>query len=178
MTIDELTKIDSSFTESGFIAKVDNTFIMLLTAIMTDNLDRVKHKISNELYEKYFNILKELNSNNERQMYDELNVKSSEINNIEQIDDKYVIQVLLISRYMDYIVDKTTGEYISGVNDSRVEKENLLTFEKKINAQMEGSARKCPGCGSNVNANSSGKCEYCGAIYDTENYDWVLTKVE
>lgn len=175
MTIDELIKEDSSFSESGFIAKVDNTFIMLLTAIMTDNMRRVEHKLSPELFEKYKKMVEGLNQNNERQMYDELNVKSTSIESIEKLEDKYVIKVLLTSRYMDYIVDKSSGDYKSGVNDHRVEKDNYLTFEKKISAKSEGAAKYCPGCGANVDANSTGVCPYCGATYDTANYDWILT---
>ena len=45
MTIKELENKDKSFTEASFISKVDNTFIMVLTAIMTDNIERVSHKV-------------------------------------------------------------------------------------------------------------------------------------
>ena len=36
---------------------------------------------------------------------------------------------------------------------------------------------KCPGCGANINANYSGKCEYCGTTYDTVKYDWILEDI-
>lgn len=177
MTIDDLIKEDSNFSESGFIAKVDNTFIMLLTAIMTDNIKRVEHKISSDLFNKYKGVLDELNKNNERQMYDELNVKSTSIQSIEKENNKYVIKVLLTSRYMDYVVDKKTGDYKRGINNQRVEKDNYLTFEKIINAKDEGVVKTCPGCGANVDFNSSGVCNYCGATFDTQNYDWILTDI-
>ena len=117
MELKELIKEDSTFSESSFLAKVDNTYIMLLSAIMTDNLPKVKHKLSANLYEKYNDFLKELNSNNQQQLYDELNVKSSEIISIVKTSEKYIIEVKLISRYMDYQIDKNTKEYISGIND-------------------------------------------------------------
>ena len=124
MELKELIKEDSTFSESSFLAKVDNTYIMLLSAIMTDNLPKVKHKLSSTLYEKYNGFLKELNSNNQQQLYDELNVKSSEIISIDKTSEKYIIEVKLISRYMDYQIDKTTKKYISGINDHRIEKTN------------------------------------------------------
>ena len=177
ITLEELQKKDSTFNESGFKAKVDNIFIMLHSAIMIGNLDRVRHKLSDELIDKYEKLIKDLNSKNMRQMYDEINVKSTEIRSITENEDKYIIEVLLVSRYMEYIVDKTTRKFISGINDHRIEKENLLTFTKKIHAKDEASARKCPGCGANIDANSSGKCAYCGTIYDTVNYDWILEDI-
>ncbi|MBR2840794.1 MAG: zinc-ribbon domain-containing transport protein [Bacilli bacterium] len=177
MTVEQLIQKDNSFSESGFISKVDNTFIMLLSAIMTDNMPRVKHKISDELYNKYTNYVNELNSKNTRQMYDELNVKSTHINEITEDEENYIIKVLLVSRYMDYLADKTTFKLISGNNTSRVEKDNILTFKKRKNAQTESSARVCPSCGANIDANSTGICPYCGSSYNTESYDWILTDI-
>lgn len=177
MTIEDLAIKDNTFSESGFISKVDNTFIMLLSAIMTDNMPRVKHKLSNNLYNRYVEYINTLNSKNQRQMYDELNVKSTNIEDISEDENNYIIKVLLISRYMDYKVDKETLKFIEGNNKSRVEKNNHLTFIKKKNAKEESSARICPGCGANIDANNTGICPYCGASYDTYNYDWILTEI-
>lgn len=174
MTIQELIQKDNTFSESGFLAKVDNTYIMILTSIMTENLKRVDHKVGNELYQQLTEKLNKLQSQNEIQMYDELNVKDSSIISIEDKDTYYEIKVNLISRYMDYKIDKTTREYKSGNNQSRIEKSHILTFRKKKNANREGISRKCPGCGASINANSTGICQYCGTIYNTEDYDWVL----
>ena len=178
MGIEDLINKDSTFSESAFISKVDNIYIMLLSAIMMNDMEKVKHKLSSELYNKYFDLVDNLNKNNQRQMYDELNVKSTKILSINETDDKYIIEVLLISRYMDYIIDKTTLKYISGINNKRVEKENYLTFEKLKNTKKELSVRKCPGCGVSIDVSSTGKCVYCGSTYDTINYDWILTDIK
>lgn len=178
MELKELIKEDSTFSESSFLAKVDNTYIMLLSAIMTDNLPKVKHKLSSTLYEKYNDFLKELNSNNQQQLYDELNVKSSEIINIDKTPEKYIIEVKLISRYMDYQIDKTTKEYISGINDHRIEKTNYLTFEKLINAKDSGVIKKCPGCNASIDSNRTGICPYCGTSFNLVDYDWILTALD
>ena len=178
MEIKDLIDKDNTFSESAFISKVDNIYIMLLSAIMMDDIEKVKHKLSNGLYEKYLNLVSDLNNKNQRQMYDELNVKSTKILSIKDDSDKYIIDVLLVSRYMDYIIDKNTLKYISGINDRRVEKENILTFEKLKNAKNELYSRKCPGCGANIDASCTGKCVFCGSTYDTINYDWILTDIK
>ena len=38
-------------------------------------------------------------------------------------------------------------------------------------------AKVCPGCGAPVNVNSNGVCEYCGTVYNTEDYDWILIDI-
>ena len=176
--LDELIKLDSTFTESGFKTKVDNIFVMLHTSLMTDNLKRVAHFISDKVYKEFDDRLQQLNNNNQRQMFDELNVKSTDIENVEITDDKYIITVKLISRYLDYITDKISGEYISGNNYERVEKTNILRFEKLRSAEKQSSVRFCPNCGHPMDVNKSGYCEFCHSTYNQENYDWVLTNID
>ena len=177
MMINELIEKDTTFSQSSFIAKVDNTFIMLLSSIMMKDIDRVKHKISDDVYNIYKNYVNELNKNNEIQMYDELNVKSTEILNITETDSKYIIEVLLISRYMDYVIDGTTRQYKRGINTQRIEKNNYLTFEKLKDTKQQGAIKKCPGCGASIDFNNTGICEYCLTSYNTKDYDWILTNI-
>ena len=176
--MEELIKLEESFNEGMFITKVNNIFVMLHTAIMLDNLDRVRHFISDKLENKYELLLKEYRDNNLKQMYDELNVKDTEILNIEIIENKVSIKVKLISRYMDYFVDKDTLEFKSGINDRRIQKTNYLTFEKCLDAKYDNIVRKCQNCGASIDVNSDGKCKYCRSIYNVEKYDWILTDIE
>ena len=176
--MDELLKYDKEFSESKFKTKVDNVFVMLHISYMTKNLDRVKHFLSDDVYKKYKDKLNELNNMHVIQMYDELNVKSTEIVDVNVMEDKFVIKVMLISRYMDYLINDTTREFVSGNNSSRVERTNYLTFEKIRDYKDQGYARKCPGCGANIDVNNSGKCTYCGAIYNNQDYDWILVDIE
>lgn len=79
---------------------------------------------------------------------------------------------------MNYIINLNDGSYVSGNNNSRIQVDYMLTFTKKVNVMKQGIARKCPGCGAPMNINESGKREYCGAIYNLDDYDWILTKLE
>ena len=175
--LDELITLDPTFTESSFKTKVDNIFVMLHMSLMTNNMKRVDHFISDEVYEEFTNRLNVLNNNNERQMFDELNVKSTDIIKVVITPNKYIITVRLISRYMDYVIDKESSNFKRGNNTSRIEKENILIFEKNINAKVQGLVRFCPNCGHPMDVNKSGYCEYCHSTYNQENYDWVLTSI-
>ena len=173
----ELLEIDSAFNENMFISKVNNIFVMLHSAIMMDDMNRVRHFISTELENKYDNILNDLNSKNLRQMYDELNVKSTNIESVNITNDKIIINVLLVVRYMDYLVNKDTLEYVSGINDRRIEKRYHLVLEKTIGNNYNSIIRKCPSCGASIDINNSGECKYCHSIFNTEKYDYVLTSI-
>lgn len=173
-----INEYDFSLENSMFLSKVDNIIILLYSGIMFDDLNRVKHKITDELFQKYQSILDNNNNNNVRQMYDELNVKSSSIVDIKKTEDKIIVKVNLICRYIDYLTNKTTLEYISGNNKTREEHQLLLTLEKNINSKDLSVSMHCPGCGSPANINAYGVCSYCGARFNTEAFDYVLTNIE
>lgn len=178
MTVEEFKNIDNTFNESMFISKINNIFIKLLSSIMLDQLDDIKHFVSDDVYKWAEDIVNDRKKNNYRQMYDELNVKRTEIREIEVNESVYTIKVFLQSRYMDYIMNLSNGSIVSGDNTSRIQVDYWLTFNKKVKVNNQGIARKCPGCGAPINVNASGKCEYCGATYNQEDYDWVLTQLE
>lgn len=174
---EDIIKLDPNFSEAKFKTKVDNIFVKLHIGIMKKNIEDVRHFISDNIYEKYSNYIKGLASKNYTQMYDELNVASTDIQNTEIKDGKIIIKVCIKSRYMDYILDMNTRRVVSGVNTRRVEKLNYLTFEKKIGALSQENARKCPACGANIDVNNIGKCAYCGTIYNLQDYDYILTDI-
>lgn len=168
----------NEFNESMFKTKVDNIFVKLFTSIMKGDLSDVDHFISDKVKNKYMPYINELKSRNERQMYDELNVKDTKILSRKELDDKEVIEVEIISRYMDYIIDIDSGETIKGDDTRRIEKRNILVFEKKNDTKDIKLVRKCPGCGASISVNTSGKCDYCGTIYNLEDYDYILTDIQ
>lgn len=165
------------FNEAMFKTKVDNIFVKLYTCIMKGNLTDVRHFISEELYNNYINKINELISHNKRQVYDEINVKNTMIINRKILEDKEIIDVEIVSRYMDYIIDINTGDLISGDDTRRIERRNILRFEKKLNTKDFGIVRKCPGCGASINVNNTGKCEYCDTIFNLDDYDYILVSI-
>lgn len=178
MTLAEYKSMDPTFNESMFITKVNNIFVKLFTSIMMDKLNEVDHFVSDEVLQYAQGVLNNAKNQGCRQMFDELNVKDSQIVNVEVKQDVYEIKVFLQSRYMDYIINLSNGSVISGDDTRRIKVDYNLTFTKKIEVKEQGITRKCPTCRAPLSVNTSGVCEYCGSIYNQEDYDWVLTKLE
>ena len=175
--MNEILKYDPEFTESKFKTYADNVFIQLHLALVTKELENVKHFLSDEVYNIYSQRLNELNSKHLIQMYDEINVAQTDILEYKVTNTDMIIKVFIVSRYLDYLMGED-GNYVSGDQDVRSERANYLTFTKKINHLETGSVRKCPGCGASIDVNASGKCAYCGTIYNLKDKDWVLTSIE
>lgn len=175
--MNEIIKQDYNFNEATFKSYVDNIFVKIYSAIMYDELDTVKHFMNDTVYENFKAKLDDLNKRNIRQMYDELNVKSTEIINFELTETEFIITVKLISRYLDYYLNKETGDFVSGDTDTRVEKENIIKLSKKRDFLTQKLARKCPGCGASIDVNNKGICSYCGQTYNLDDYDYIITSI-
>ena len=174
---EEIIKYDSDFTEATFLTKVDHIYMMILESIMDKNLDEVKHYLSDEDYNQLNVFVDDYKSRNVTRIFNETNVKTSNIVNYEIVDNKINIKVNLISRYMDYFIDED-GNFISGVNDHRIEKNHTIVFTKRLDAKKLNEARPCPSCGHSLNINESGICPYCKQIIDMSNYDYIVTYID
>ncbi len=174
---EELLKVDPNFDESMFLSKADHIFIMLLDAIMERDLSSVRHYLSDEIFERYNTLVQNYLKEKKIRLFDEMNVKSTQIRNIKVENGLITIEVNLTSRYMDYYVDED-GNYLFGTNDHRIEKENHITFTKKVGAKELGSARRCPSCGNTLDINHTGVCPYCNSTIDMSDYDYIITGLE
>lgn len=174
--MNEILKYDQDFSESKFITYVNNVFIQIYTSLMTKEIENIKHFVTDEVYHRLEQKINSLNKLGLIQMYDELNVAQTNILSYQVEENKMIIQVRILSRYLDYFVD-LEGNYVSGNRDSRVTKNYDLTFTKKINYEKVGTVNKCPGCGASIDVNATGICPYCGTVYNQEDKNWVLSSM-
>lgn len=169
---------DKSIDNSMFKTKVDNIFVQLYTGLSNGDLKDVDHKISDNVYKIYKDKVDNDKKDNLKHVFGELNVTSTEILSVDDSSDKIIVKVRLVSKYMDYYVNKDTLEFVKGNNKSKDVHYNTLTFMKNKNAKDIKESLYCPGCGKAANVNESGCCKYCGAIFNTEDYDYVLTDIQ
>ncbi len=175
--IEEIQKYDKDFDEAKFLTKVDHIFIMILTAIMENDISSVKHYLDEDVYNHFNEMVKQYEKENVVRLFDEMNVKSTDIIDYEVNEDSISIRVNLVSRYMDYFIDEN-GEFASGINDHRVELNHEIIFTKNLKVKELDELRRCPGCGHSLDINASGLCPYCGQTIDMSKYDYIVSKID
>ena len=174
--IEEIKKYDYDFTEATFYTKVDHIFIMLLSAIMENDLSSVKHYLSEKLYNKYNKIVNTYIDDHVIRLFDEMNVKSTDIVDYSVEDNVLNITVKLVSRYMDYFINED-GEFVSGTDDHRLEISHRIVFTKKLDTKELKEVRRCPYCGHSLDINASGLCSYCNQTINMSEYDYIVTEI-
>ena len=173
---DEIKKYDEDFDLAHFYTKVDHIFTMILSAIMERDTSNVKHYLSNEIYEDYNKLINSYIEDKKIRLFDEMNVKSTDIIDVYKNNYGINIVVKLVSRYMDYFIDEE-GKYINGINDHRIEVDHEIVFTKKLDTKELKEVRKCPSCGNSLDINVTGVCPYCKQTIDMSNYDYIVTKI-
>lgn len=169
----QLLKYDTNFSEGMFITNIDNMFIQILSSMMHKSIDDIRHFVNDEIFSNLNSRVEYLKNNKYIQFYDELNVKNTEILEVIETENSFQINVKLNARYMDYILD-SSAKIIKGQDKSRIEVPYYLTFEKNKVFKELGEARMCQGCGASMNINHSGKCNYCGTIFNLDERNWIL----
>lgn len=177
MTVQEFKEYDHSFDGTNFITKVNNIIVKYFNSITLNEIDKVDHFVGDKVFETGKRIIKDAEDNGCVHMFDELNIRGTNINSIDMDENAYYIHVRTELLYMDYMLDKKTGKLVSGDNSKRTSHLMIMTFKKNRNATEQTLVRTCPTCGASLNTNNTGICEYCHTVYDQENHDWVLEEI-
>lgn len=171
MTVEELVKIDSNFNSALFISKANNMIKKVYNAVTLQELPKVDHFISDEVYSRFFQEMEYASSNGCHLFYDEVNVDSV-IRDIQMIDDTYVISVNATCKYLKYCLD-VQGNFVSGSDKNRITVVHQVIFKKKKN-NTDMTTNRCRGCGFTYNIQDNGICPSCGRVYDLEEIDYYI----
>lgn len=176
--LDNLLKEDKDYSDSKFKSKVENEFVQIKLSMVTGKTEKIRHFVSDEIYDMIVQKVKKDVEDNRIQLYDELNVANIQILNIKELEDRFEIHVSVLSKAYEYYIDRTTRQYISGDKTDRTERYTNIVFSKMKNAKNLNVLRKCPTCGAIIDVNANGVCSYCKSIFNLQNYDWIITSME
>lgn len=174
---------DPNFNKEEFIANSKNLFIRLQQAWTERDWETIRAFETESLFEQHKNQLQGYINNNQINVMDRICVNYAHLYGYRQEGDKEILTVRLNSRMQDYIIDATTKEVLRGNKFEEKVNTYLLTFIRKNGVKTkEGTAElnttNCPNCGAPTIITSSGRCEYCGSIITTGEYNWVLSNLQ
>lgn len=176
----KLKAIDPMFNKEEFLSFARSTFVKLQEAWSARDWSVIRTFESNELFEQHQKQLQRFIDNNQINKMEQICVKSVSLYSFEQTGDKEVLKVTLSSKMIDYIVDATTDKILKGDRTTVRHSTYRLTFIRKAGVKTKAgtsdvNTTNCPNCGAPTQITSSGKCEYCGSVITTGEYNWVLS---
>ena len=180
----KLRERDPLFSEAAMLSKVENLFMTMQLAWCKQNYEPVRPFLSNALFEQQAKQLKDKVARDEKNVSSEIAVLQSKLESYSTDGHNEYLNVWMRIKMKDYLVKISDPTKIISGDTNR-------TYHLDFRWQMTRSAGgitdaatdavktgECPSCGANININQSGKCQFCGAVVSTTEYDWVLAKID
>ena len=128
---EEIKKYDEDFDLAHFYTKVDHIFIMILSAIMERDISKVKHYLSNNVYEEYNKLInsyiedKKITNNQGKEVF----AKMIEENiTPQEIVKKYGMEVIEDDNLIDALVSEVISENQKAIEDYKNGRTNMLDY--------------------------------------------------
>lgn len=174
---------DPDFNKEEFVAWSKNLFVKLQQAWTARDWSTIRVFETESLFEQHKNQLQGYINNNQINVMDRICVNYAHLYNYRVEGDKEILTVRLNSRMEDYIIDADTKKVLKGEKGLDRFNTYLLTFIRKNGVKtkpgtIEVNTTNCPNCGAPTQITSSGKCEYCGSVITTGEFNWVLSNLE
>lgn len=169
--------IDTKDETKELIGQVREIYLKLYNGIMNKDLSNVKKYLSMELYHEYNNLINNLYGPKEKQMYEDIEIVSTRILKTEEINDKKIITISLVSKYKNYIINTETDKVTAGNCERKVEKDNIITLVKFLDDSNIKILVECSNCGATIDISENEECEYCHTINKKDDIEFVFTSL-
>lgn len=182
----KLVKIfDNKFSIDGFKEKVNKTYIYLTKAWLSEDMKPARKFVTSGLYNRYrvqLELMKNENIRNtmkNERILDLTLVASEKTNSLETIHVKLKAE----ARDKNVSRDLTQSEQEDILSSSPIESYvEIWSFLRKPGVSSETGKGldlgSCPCCGAPAELYSdSVQCPYCKSLYNSGEYDWVLSEI-
>lgn len=173
---------DINFNKEEFLSWVRDLYVKLQHAWSDRDWEKIRCFETDQLYEQHSLQIQNYINNHQINKMENVSVSTAKLNSFRQEGDKDILDVVVNVKQIDYVVDEVTGRILKGNKEYKF-RNYKLTFIRKTGVktkpgEIEVNTRKCPNCGAPTQITSSGKCEYCGSIITTGEFNWVLANLE
>lgn len=175
-----IKQADPGFNEQTFKDKTQNAFFKIQEAWEKQDLNIARPFVSDAIMQRYATQIADMQSRGEKDIMENITIGNMTISNVATDANFTYITVRIDASAIDYTVD-ATGKMVSGIKDNKPFSESwtmLRTAGVQTNLDKQLQDNKCPNCGAPLEVNASGKCNYCGAIVTSGQYDWVLSEID
>ncbi len=176
---------DPLFDENEFLEKVKRTYAKLTFAWISGNMKPARSIVSAGVFGRFRTQLAIMKEDGIVNLMKDWKIRDLKIISVQSSENLFTIDVQLSAEARDVNVQTSL---------SREEKEKLLnsadlsqyteiwSFIRGKNAKTKNQSgilfENCPKCGSpSDNSTNVNKCASCGTVYNSGEYDWVLSEI-
>ncbi|MES0491187.1 MAG: Tim44-like domain-containing protein [Leptospirales bacterium] len=176
------------FNQNEFLEKVKSSFINVQTAWSAGDISPVRRYISDGVYQRFYTQMQMMKLLKQKNELDDIKIINATVDQFEHSGEYDTIHVAIQAS----IKDKFTSELDSSLNSGG--KEEFIEYWSYIRKRGESKnsektdndeyidmykSNRCPSCAAGLpdDMGELSKCEYCGALTNSGEYDWVLAEI-
>lgn len=175
---------DPQFDLMKFFDRTKRQFLELQDAWFKRNLEPVRKYLSDATFQRLVTQLKLMQLLGVRDAIADPQVLDLQIIGLEQNESYDSVHIRVTAQLCDSEspANASDEEALAAARKKKPEQFiEVWTFLRKPGAvtKVEGdvSQGKCPNCGAPFEGGAANTCEFCGAIVNSGNYDWVLAEI-
>lgn len=179
-----LTAKDAQFDLIKLFDRVRREFVELQTAWFKKNLEPVRKYLSDATFQRLVVQMKLMEKLGVRDAVADVQVLDLQIIGLDQNPsfDTIHVRVTAQAHDADAPVGFSDEQALALARKKPVERfTEVWSFVRKpdVQTKVDGdvSQGKCPNCGAPFTGGAANTCEFCGAIVNSGNYDWVLAEI-
>ena len=182
MTIEDLKKQDPAFSEEKMKEKIGNLYVRMQECWQNKTWEEMRTSMDDAIFNQFNAQLNGLIKAGKTNYVDDIAVLGVDLTGFGQDDKHDIVTALVRTRIKDYTVDDATGAVVSGSKTA----EKFMTYEwtmirtkgAKSFEQTADAAKNCPNCGAPLDLNATARCQYCGAVIQSADFDWVIKTIK
>ncbi len=171
---------DPQFDLLVFLDRTRQLFLDVQEAWFVRNLEPVRRFLSDATYTRLSIQLKLIDSQGLRDAIADVQVIDLQIIGLAQSPFFDTVHVRVKAQMRDDDAPKTASDDEARARAKKKAIEpftEVWSFVRRPGAVWKDTQGTCPNCGAPFNGGASNQCEFCKAIVNSGNYDWVLSEV-
>ena len=137
---------------------------------MTFDYDKLREKVTDELYNQYEMQLKTLSMKGQKNVMTKFNTIDYMVTNATNDNGRYTVTMELIISFIDYI--EQNGKSVRGSSTKPI----TMHYELVFTSSSNGIVDKCPMCGADLKDTVTQICPYCRSQITQDSTKWVMSK--
>jgi predicted lipid-binding transport protein (Tim44 family) len=178
MRLESFKSDHPDFQEDKFLEKVQTAFMGIQNAWSAGEMSPVRRFISDGVYQRYHTQLEIMQLLKQSDKLDKIQIHEITIDNFQSSGNFDVIQVKIDAQMEDRFLCEMDSSLNEDCDDAFVEYWSFIRKKGIVSKDLYTSAM-CPSCGAKLKEGMGevARCEYCNAIINSGDYDWVLSEI-
>jgi predicted lipid-binding transport protein (Tim44 family) len=179
VSIDDIKKDDPGFDQGKFLDQVRDIYLKMQRQWCEKEWEPMRRHMTDALFNQMGHQLREYIDGRMTSHLEELRVTGCNIVRALRDDANDIIIVRIEASFINHVTSDVDGKTLRGDRSLRRHMTYEWTMVRKAGVKTGDMAREisCEACGAQLDISHSTRCEYCGSLFVSDHYDWVVSAI-